>query len=126
MNYNYYQFRKRSFKKLKIGKIIICLIVILGVILLFPHFFRNTYIVTVTNKRIITNNYTDTYLIYTQNEDGNMKIFKNTNSLLELKTNSESVYWSLIINRKYQIKAFGLSIPLLSYYQNIIKIKGIN
>ena len=126
MNYNYYQFRKRSFKKLKIGKIIICLIVILGVILLFPHFFRNTYIVTVTNKRIITSNYTDKYLIYTQTEDGNIKIFKNTNSLLEFKTNSESVYWSLIINRKYQIKAFGLSIPLLSYYQNIIKIKGIN
>jgi len=126
MNHIYYQFRRNFFTKFKIGKILICLIVLLSVIILFPHFFRNTYIVTITNKRIITHNNIDTYLIYTQKADGNIKIFKNTDSLLEFKIHSENVYWSLIINRKFEIKAYGFNIPLLSSYQNITKIKGVN
>lgn len=122
----YYQFRKRNFLDFKIKILIISVIVMLGLIMFSPHFFRNTYIVTIANKRVITRGNIDTYLIYTQNEEGNIKIFENTNSLLEFKINSKDVYWSLIINRKYEIKAYGLSIPLLSYYQNIIKVRGVN
>ena len=97
----------------------------IGVIIFFPHFFRNTYIVTIANKRVIRRDNIDRYLIYTQMEDGNIKIFEDTNSLIEFKIHSEDVYWGLIINRKYEIKAYGLNIPLLSSYQNIIKAKGV-
>ncbi|WP_291637575.1 DUF1523 family protein [Clostridium sp.] len=120
-----YQFRKKFILKFKIVKVIICFIVMFGVIMLFPHFFRNTYIVTIASKRIIKLDNIDTYLIYTQMEDGNIKIFKNTNSLLEFKIHSENVYWGLILSAKYEIKAYGWNIPLLSRYQNIIKVKGI-
>lgn len=120
-----YLFRRRNFLKFKIAKVIIIAIVMLGVIISFPHFFRDTYIVTVASKRVITRNNKNTYLIYTQKEDGNIKIFNNTNSLLEFKIHSEDVYWGLIINNKYKIKAYGLSIPLISYYQNIISVKGV-
>ena len=120
-----YQFKHRNFLKLKFAKIIIIIIVILGVIMLFPHFIRDTYIVTIANKRVIRSNNVNRYLIYTQMEDGNVKVFEDTNSLLEFKINSENVYWGLTINRKYEIKAYGLSIPLLSYYQNILKVKGV-
>ncbi|MFT5873151.1 MAG: hypothetical protein ACI8WT_002093 [Clostridium sp.] len=120
-----YQFKKKFILKFKIVKVIICVIVMFGVIMVFPHFFRNTYIVTIASKRIITLDNTDTYLIYTQMEDGNIKIFKNTNSLIEFKIHSENVYWGLIISGKYEIKAYGWSMPLLSTYQNIIKVKGI-
>lgn len=126
MKNNYYQFRKRNFLSCKIVKLIIIFIVLVGLIMLSPHFFRNTYIVTIANKRVITRGNIDTYLIYTQKEDGNIKIFKNTNSLLEFKINSDDVYWGLIINRKYEIKAYGLSIPLLSYYQNIVRVRGVD
>ena len=120
-----YQFRNKFFLKFKIRKIIISVIVIIGVIIFFPHFFRNTYIVTIANKRVITRNNIDTYLIYAQMEDGNIKVFEDNNSLLEFKIHSQDVYWGLTINRKYEIKAYGLSIPLLLSYQNIIKIKGV-
>ena len=121
----YYQFRRKNFPQLKIGKVIIIVIVLLSVIMFFPHFFRNTYTVTIANKRVIKRNNTDTYLIYTQTENGDVKIFNNTNSLLEFKINSEDLYWGLIVNNKYEIKAYGFSIPLLSYYQNIISVKGV-
>jgi len=93
--------------------------------MLFPHFFRNTYVVTIANKTVIRRNNIDTYSIYTQVEDGNIRVFKDVNSLLEFKINSEDLYWGLTINRKYEIKAYGLRIPLLSSYQNIIKVKGV-
>jgi len=120
-----YKFRNKNFPKFKIGAIIISIIVILGVITLFPHLFRNTYIVTIANKRIIRHDNIDTYLIYTQMEDGNIKVFQDTNNLLEFKTRSEDMYWGMIINKKYEIRAYGLNIPLLSFYQNIVEVKGV-
>jgi magnesium-transporting ATPase (P-type) len=122
---NSYGFRNRIFSKSKIVKLIIVLIVIISVMIYFPHLIRNTYIVTITNKRIIRSGNNDTYLIYTQMENGNIKVFKNTNSLLEFKISSEDVFWALKITSKYEIKAYGLNIPLLKYYQNIIKVKGV-
>lgn len=119
----FYKLRVDNFIKLKIGTVI--LVAIIGIILFFPHFFRNTCIVTITNKRIIRHNNVDTYIIYSQMEDGNLKVFQNTNNLLELKFNSEALYWQLTTNKKYKIKAYGLNIPNLSYYQNIIKVKVV-
>ncbi|MCB2295344.1 DUF1523 domain-containing protein [Clostridium algoriphilum] len=110
--------------KFDIRIIIISVIVMLCVIMFFPHFFRNTYTVTIANKRVIRSDNTNTYLIYAQMENGNIRVFENTNSLLEFKVHSEDVYWGLTINRKYEIKAYGLSMPLLSSYQNIIEVKG--
>jgi len=57
--------------------------------------------------------------------NGDMRVFENANSLPEFKTHSEDIYWSLTINEKYEIKTYGLSIPLLSAYENIIKAKGV-
>ena len=121
----HYQFRRINFLKSKIKKIIILFTMMIGLIIFFPHFVRSTAIVTITNKRVIKRDNVDTYLIYAQTENGNIKIFNNTNSLLEFKIRSEDLYWGLIINKKYEIKAYGLSIPLLSYYQNIKSIKGV-
>lgn len=120
-----YQFRKKNFFKFIIVKLIISVIVMLGVIMFFPHLIRSTYIVTIANKRTIRRDNTNTYLIYAQMEDGSLKVFENANSLLEFKINSEDLYWGLRINRKYEIKAYGLNIPLISSYKNLIKVKGV-
>ena len=116
-----------NFIKSKTGVVIILIgvIVIVGVIILFPHFIRHTYKVTVTNKQIIKRNNTNEYLIYTQTEDGKIKVFQDTNNFLELKLNSEDLYWAISINKKYEVKAYGFNIPLLLDYQNIVKVKGM-
>lgn len=115
-----YQFRNNNSLELKIGAVIISVIIMTGLIMLFPHFFRSTYIVTIVNKRVIRHDNTDKYLIYAQMEDGNIKVFEDTNSLLEFKLDSEDVYLGLRVNRRYEVKTYGLRIPLLSAYENII------
>ena len=120
-----YLFRNKFFSGFKLGKFIIIFFVILGVIVFFPHFFRNTYVVTIESKRIIEHDSKATYLIYTELQNGDIRIFKDENSLLEFKIPSQDMYWGLRINRKYEITAYGLGIPLLSSYQNIIKAKGV-
>jgi len=120
-----YRFKNNFFSRIKIKNVIIILIVMIGVIILFPHFFRNTYIVTIANKRVIRRANVDTYLIYTQMENGDLMVFKDISSFVEFKIHSDDLYWGLRINRKYEVKAYGFNIPLLSSYQNIIKIKGV-
>jgi competence protein ComGC len=125
-----FRYKKQSYNKFTHTKSrtlikILSIITIIGVIMLFPHFIRNTYRVTVTHKQIVTRGNTDMYLIYTETEDGDIKIFENTNNFLELKFDSEDLYWSLSVNRKYKITAYGFNLPLLSDYQNIVKVKGI-
>lgn len=125
--------RKKYFFSLKLTRslksriitTIIGIIIISGIFVLFPHFFRNTYTVTIASKRIKKQDNNIQYLIYTQIENGDTRVFKNTNSLLELKFDSEDIYGGLRINRKYEIKAYGFRIPLLSSYENIVKTKAI-
>ncbi|MBU3159708.1 DUF1523 family protein [Clostridium frigoris] len=118
-------FRYKNFSGFMLVKIIIIFFTIVGIIIFFPHFFRNTYVVTIESKRIIKHENKDMYLIYTEMQNGDIRVFKNDNSLLEFKMLSEDLYWGLKINKKYEIKAYGLSIPILSSYQNIIKAKGV-
>lgn len=120
----FYKFRNNNFINSKIGAIIICAFIIV-VIMFFPHFFRNTYTITITNKQILRRNNINTYLIYGQTESGKIMVFKDADSFVELKFNSEDLYMAMQVNRKYQITAYGLSIPQLSHYQNIIKVKGL-
>ena len=121
------KFRYNNYIKSKAGAVIVIIgvIVIVSVIMLFPHFIRNTYKVTITNKQIIKRNNTEEYLIYAQTEDGNIKVFEDTNNFLELKFNSEDLYWAIAINKKYEVRAYGFNIPLLLHYQNIVKVKGM-
>lgn len=116
------KFKVSKFKLITLG---ICIIMILNIIIFFPHFFRSTYIVTIANKQIKTVDNKKTYLIYTQMEDGDTRVFKNTDSLLEFKFDSEDIYGGLRINRTYEIKTYGFRIPLTGNYENIVRIKGI-
>lgn len=127
----YFKFKHNNFRynnfiksKADAAIAIISVILIVNVIMFFPHLIRNTYNVTITNKKILKRNNTNEYLIYTQTEDGKIKVFKDTNNFLELKFNSEDLYWAISINKKYEVRAYGFNIPLLLDYQNIVKVKG--
>lgn len=126
MKYNFYQIKNIKIYKFNIGLILIGIVVMIGVIMFFPHFFRNTYVVTISNKQIKRYKDSDIYLIYAQNEDGSITAFDDTDSILEFKLNSEDLYWGLRINKKYKIETYGLRIPLMSSYQNIIQARGVN
>ncbi|MFL0196638.1 DUF1523 domain-containing protein [Clostridium sp. WILCCON 0269] len=119
--------RKINFYKLKfkIISIIITIILIFGLIMLFPHFFRNTYVVTIASKQVKNQGNGIQYLIYTQVEDGTIRAFKDTNSIIEFKFGSEDIYRGLRINRKYKIKTYGIRIIPFSSYENIIEAQQV-
>lgn len=124
-NISYLFRRNKILSRFKLGKVIIIFFAIAGIIIFFPHFFRSTYVVTIESKRIIQHGNKATYLIYTEMQNGDIRVFKDENSLLEFKIPSQDMYWGLRINKKYEIKAYGLGIPLLSSYQNIVKARGV-
>ncbi|AND83877.1 DUF1523 family protein [Clostridium tyrobutyricum] len=118
--------RKHKALRYKIIAAIVCSIIISVLISLIPHFFRNTYTVIISSKQIEKKSKNKTiYLIYTQMDNGTVKVFKNINSFPELKFNSQDIYGGLRINRKYKIRAYGLRIPLLSSYENIVKVQAV-
>ncbi|WP_368488648.1 DUF1523 family protein [Clostridium sp. BJN0013] len=123
---NFYKFRSNKHLRSKIITIIIIIILIGAIITFFPHFFRNTYVVTIASKQIKNQDKKDIrYMIYTQMEDGTIRAFQNNNSILEFKFNSEDLYRGLRINRKYEIKTYGFRIIPLASYENIITAKQI-
>lgn len=117
---------KNKTLKYKIRTVLVCIIILAIVIMLQPHLFRNTYTVIISSKQIEhKSDKKNLYLIYAQLNDGTVRVFKDTNSLLEFKFNSLDIYGGLRINRKYEIKVYGLRIPFLSSYQNIIEVKAV-
>jgi hypothetical protein len=115
----------RSSIKTKFIFIIISIVTIIFIIIFSPHFFRTTYVVTVTNKRVVNYSNSQKYLIYGQTIDGNMKVFDDYNSFLELKFDSEDIYWGLEVNRRYEIEVYGFNMPFSSSYQNILWVKEV-
>lgn len=122
---NAYRFKLNKKLKFRFGVVLIAVVIIFGLFSYFPHFFRSTYIVTIANKQIKRESNSNKYLIYTEMQDGNTKVFENTDSLLEFKFDSADIYGGLRINRRYEIKTYGFGVPLLSLYQNIVKVKAI-
>lgn len=122
---NFHRLTKNNSLKIKVGAVVIITILISGLVYCFPHFIRSSYKIVVIDKRIIKQHNTERYIIYTQLDDGRLRVFENKNSLLELKINAQDIYYGLMVNRKYEIEAYGFDMPLLSCYQNISRVKGI-
>jgi hypothetical protein len=125
-----YGYRSRRYNKFfnhRFGPVVVIIlsIAIVSLILLSPHLIRNTYRVTITNKQVVKHNNNEMHLIYAQTEDGEIRIFENTDNFLELKFNSADLYGAFSINRKYEITAYGFNMPLFSRYQNIVKVRGL-
>ena len=88
------------------------------------HGNKTEYKVIITDKQVKRKDKSDKYLIFTKTENGETRVFENTDSLIEMKFNSSDVYAELEIGKEYTIKTYGYRIPMMSSYENIIEVKN--
>ena len=114
---------------MKIFSEIIIIVVVIAIALSFSAItsFNDTeYIVTVTDKERVADGDTSSYLVFTEDEQGNVVVFENTDNLLRGKWDSSNIQGQLKVGNTYRIVVVGYRIPFLSMYQNIIKIEGVD
>lgn len=90
-----------------------------------PHFSRDTYVAKVTEKTVKRNNDDDEYLVFTELRNGSVRVFENTDSLLEGKFNSSDVYARIKVGETYRLETYGWRIPALSAYENIVGVEKV-
>ncbi len=92
-----------------------------------PHLDRDSYTVTVTDKERVVKKNGETssskYLVFTELQDGQTRVFENTDSFLEMKFNSSDIQGQLQEGGTYEIETYGWRIPMFSMYENIV---GVN
>lgn len=111
-------------RKIKLQTIAYIFVFILFVGFMFVTSFNDkTYTVTVTDKERVNKIHSSKYLVFCEDENGEVLVFENTDELLRLKFNSSTVYGTLKQGGKYKLTVVGFRIPFLSMYQNIIKVE---
>ena len=98
---------------------------IIALLLVQSVFIKNTstvVITTVTDKERVTYQNGETidskYLIFTEAET-----FECTDQLLVGKVNSSDVYGMIQKDKKYKFTVYGVRIPFLSMYRNIVNVE---
>lgn len=87
--------------------------------------FNDTeYVVTVTDKERVIKEDTSKYLVFTEDEQGNVLVFENTDNIFRGKFDSSNMQGQLKEGNKYTITVVGFRVPILSMYQNIIKVES--
>lgn len=107
--------------------IIITIVISLTVIGIFAatSFNDTEYTVTVTDKERVVGNDSSYYLIFTEDQNGEVLVFENTDNIFRGKFDSSNIQGELKIGCTYNITVVGYRVPLLSMYQNIIEIEHI-
>jgi hypothetical protein len=94
---------------------------------LFLQFNDHTYTATVTDKDRIFLNSDDgaasAYVVYTKDANGNVRVFRNSDSLFRWKWTSSDMQGYIEVGETYTFTVTGCRIPILSAYENIIKVE---
>ena len=108
--------------------IIITIFVFFTVIGIFAatSFNDTEYTVTVTDKERVVGNASSYYLIFTEDQNGEVLVFENTDNIFRGKFDSSNIQGELKIGSTYNITVVGYRIPFLSMYQNIIEIEHLD
>jgi len=91
-----------------------------------PHCIRRSCVAEVTGKQVKQCQKSDKYIVFTKLQDGTPRVFENTDSMLEAKWNSSGIQGKLEIGKTYSIKTYGLRVPLLSCYENIVGVYEVS
>lgn len=119
---------KRKFKSPKLLMLgLFVLFIVVSLVLTVPFSFNDhKYIITVTDKERINKDDESKYLIFGDSDAEEDLIFENTDTLLRGKFNSSNIYSKLKVGNTYEITVVGYRIPLISCYENIIKVNEVN
>lgn len=114
-----------------LGLIIVSVLIvalIVGGIALFD-FNDHKYTITITDKeRVVTGTGKSTsskYLIFGKDENGEVLVLENSDSLFRGKFNSSNVQGTLEEGKTYDVVVIGYRVPFLSWYENIISYNEI-
>lgn len=111
-------------RKIKLKTIAYIFVFILVIGFTFVTSFNDkTYTVTVTDKERVNKSDSSKYLVFCEDENGEVLVFENTDELLRLKFNSSTVQGTIKQGGKYKLTVVGFRVPFLSMYQNIIKVE---
>jgi hypothetical protein len=77
----------------------------------------------VTDKDRIYDKDNSRYIVFTEDENGNVRVFENTDNLLRLKFSSSDLQGSISVGKTYTFTVVGVRVPILSMYENILKIE---
>lgn len=105
--------------------IIIVVLAIAVIVSVFTSFNDTEYIVTVTDKERVVDGESSSYLVFTEDEQGNVMVFENTDNILRGKWDSSNIQGQLKVGNTYKVVVVGYRVPFLSMYQNIIEIEGV-
>ena len=103
---------------------IIVLLMIIG-ISAATSFNDTEYTVTITDKERVVESDSSYYLIFTEDQNGEVLVFENADNIFRGKFDSSNIQGELKIGCTYNITVVGYRIPFLSMYQNIIEIEHI-
>lgn len=105
---------------------IIVIAIIVGIIAVPAYFSEKAYTVTVTDKTV--KNYSDssTYLVFTELENGEIRVFSIEDSFFKFRFDSSDAYAQIKVGETYDIKCIGWRIPFLSEYENIMTFNATN
>lgn len=104
--------------------ILILLLVAMICISLFASFNDHSKVVTITDKERIYEKQGDTgksyYLVFAKDENGNVVVFENTDTIWRAKWNSSDIQAALEIGKTYEVELIGFRVKFLSMYENVI------
>lgn len=105
------------------------IIIIFVLVSMVGTFNDKEYTITVTDKERIVDTdgetITSKYLIFGEDEDGNVLVFRNSDEPIRGKWNSSTVQGSLKVGKTYTVVVVGYRIPFLSCYENIIDFEEV-
>ncbi|MBR6504486.1 MAG: DUF1523 family protein [Clostridia bacterium] len=120
----YYYKRSSGIIGVVIG--IIVLAIIVSIIAVPSYFSEKTYTVTVTDKTVKNYSSSSTYLVFTELENGETRVFMVEDSFFKFRFNSSDAYAQIKVGETYNIKCIGWRIPFLSEYENIMTFNAVN
>ena len=86
-----------------------------------PHLNKSVYQAQVRHVEAVS----DEYLVFTELENGEKKVFENEDNWIAGKFDSSDIYNDLELGQDYCFKTIGWRIPFLSQYENIIDYRPI-
>ncbi len=108
---------------------IIAIIIIVVVINLAKCSYQNSYkrevVATVTDKAVKVDKNESKYLIFTENNDGEIEVYEITDTVVHDRFNSSDVYAGIKIGKTYKFTIVGERNELFSWYPNILDYEEV-